>query len=65
MSVSLSSLWDGVFLNLNRAINCWATFAASLRDGSHASYPHSRTKRYADAHRSLPGDIVIICKAVH
>jgi hypothetical protein len=40
----LSSLRDGVFFNLNPAMNCRATFAVSLRDSSRYRLPHSLNK---------------------
>jgi len=44
MRLCLSSLRDGVFFNLNPAMNCWATFAVSLRDSSQYRLPHLRNK---------------------
>jgi len=61
----LSSLRDGVFFNLNPAMNCWATFAVSLRDSSQNRLLHSRNKPYVDADGRSPDTVSIASDTVH
>jgi hypothetical protein len=65
MRLCLSSLRDGVFFNLNPAMNCWATFAVSLRDSSQYRLPQSRNKPYVDADGRSPDVITIASETVH
>jgi hypothetical protein len=65
MRLCLSSLRDGVFFNLNPAMNCWATFDVSLRDSSRYRLPPQPQQTHIDADGRPPDTIIIPPDTVH